>query len=1095
MILLFALVQLQATPARTQQRVTLALDRVTVEELVKEVERQSGHVVIYNNDQLRSLPRLTVHLAGATAVEALNHALRGSGFTCQRVEEFLVISRVAPAAPQPRRVEGKIVDKSARPVPGATVWIKGTSSGTSSGRDGSFTLVIPPDGQVTLVISFIGMKTVEVNGEAPGPLLVVMEEEIREMDEIIVTGIFSKTRESYTGAATTITAAELKSFGNRSILATIRNIDPSFNIMENIEYGSDPNHLPEITLRGRANMDANVRALQDDSQARRASNCPLFIVDGFEASLQRVMDMDDQQVASVTILKDASATALYGSRGANGIIVITTRQPVAGTIRFTYKANLNVEAPDFSSYNLMNAREKLAYERAAGIYDNPNPAIAQEYAELYNRRLVEIERGVDTYWLKYPVHAGTGQRHSLRAEGGDDNFRYAASIGYNNISGIMKQSYRNTLTGGLLFQYNLKTVKFANNLTLNFNKSSNSPYGNFSDYTVLNPYETPYNEDGSLKKMLVNLSTSDRTIRASNPLYNATLPARNTAGYTEIQDNLSVEWNLAPGLLARGRVAVTKRAGRSDLYLSNNNTLFEPLVGEEFGRRGSYDFTYDEALSWEGDFTLNYNKLFRERHLLYAGLNYSLAESRQEQLAIAAEGFAAANMGHLGMASAYALGGKPSGSEEHARRLGGILNLNYTYDHRYFVDLSGKLEGSSKFGSNDRAAPFWSAGIGWNAHHEKFLRDSDRIDYLRFRLSYGTTGSQDYDPYQALMTFRFFSAENYRYWQGASLIGIGNPDLTWQKTRQVNAGMEIALENNRARLSVDLYDKLTVATLTDINLPTATGFNSYKANAGEVRNRGIEVSAHVLLVDNRTRDLLWSVSGSLAHNRNKILKISNSLEFLNKLLIEQSGSNPSFLYKEGESMNTLYAVRSLGIDPANGNELFLTRDGSKSYTWNAADKVACGVNEPAAWGTFSSKLRYRGLSLNVVFGYRAGGYSYNQTLIDKVENHDPWLNGDRRVLYDRWKTPGDHTYFKSVKNTSATRASSRFVMKENTLECRTINLDYEFNPRWLRGHLPVEYLSVGAYAEDIFRASTIRQERGLYYPFARKFSLSLSARF
>jgi hypothetical protein len=476
-------------------------------------------------------------------------------------------------------------------------------------------------------------------------------------------------------------------------------------------------------------------------------------------------------------------------------------------------------------------------------------------------------------------------------------------------------------------------------------------------------------------------------------------------------------------------------------------------------------------------------------------LSYNFAEEKNETLQISAEGFSATNMGNLGMASAYALGGKPTSNEDHSRRLGGVFNLNYTYNHRYFADFSGKLEGSSKFGSNDRIAPFWSAGIGWNAHHETFLSESDVFNYLRFRLSYGTTGAQNFSPYQALMTFRFFGLENYQYWQGAYLLGLGNPDLTWQKTNQFNAGLEVALKNNRLRLNVDLYDKLTEDMLTDINLPPASGFNSYKANLGEVRNRGIEVSAHAYLINEREQDILWSISGSLAHNKNKITKISNYLEFLNNELLELSGSNPSFLYKEGESMNTIYAVRSLGIDPANGQELFSRRDGSKTYTWEAKEKVACGVNEPAAWGTFSSKFRYKGLSLNVVFGYRVGGYSYNQTLVDKVENQDPWINGDRRVLYDRWKSPGDHAYFKSVTNTSATRASSRFVMKENTLECRTVNVDYEFNPAWLKKNLPLEYLSVGAYAEDLFRSSTIRQERGLYYPFARKFSMSLSARF
>ncbi|MDR0765776.1 MAG: SusC/RagA family TonB-linked outer membrane protein [Odoribacteraceae bacterium] len=1092
---LLTLAQLHAIPARTQQRVTITVEEVTIEKFIKEVERQAGCVVIYNNDQLRDLPHLSLQLSGVTAEEALKQALRGSSFTCQWVEDFLVITRASFQAQPPRKVEGKVVDADGLPIPGATVRVKGTTTGAAANKDGVFSLSLPATGEYTLIISSVGMQTREVEAIFSRPLTIVLEEEVYDMTEVVVTGIFTKARESYTGAVTTITAEELKDFGNRSILSTIRNIDPGFNIMDNIEYGSDPNYLPDITLRGRSIMDANVRELQDD-QAQRGINAPLFIVDGFEVSLSRVMDMDDQQVESVTILKDASATALYGARGANGIVVITTKRPPEGEIRFTYRLNFNVEAPDFSSYNLMNAREKLAYEQAAGIYKSSNPSVEQAYMELYNQRLVEVERGVDTYWLKYPTRVGFGQRHSLRAEGGNKDFKYAGSIGYNNITGTMKQSFRNTLTASLLFQYEFKKLKFMNDLSLGFNNTSDSHYGDFFNYTKLNPYYTPYDEEGKLKKMLDSqIMPDNRNLQVGNPLYDATLPARNTTEYTQLHEKFSIEWNITPDLFARGRFGITKQLGREDDYLSLDNTTFESLTGEEYKRRGSYDYTNKESLSYEGDLTLNYSKVFRDRHLLNVGLSYSLAEKKEESLEISAEGFAAANMGHLGMAAAYAEGGKPTEKEAHSRRTGGIINLNYTYDHRYFADVSGKLEGSSMFGSNDRIAPFWSAGIGWNAHHEDFVRENDIFSCLRFRLSYGTTGAQTFNPYQALMTFRFFDQENYYYWRGAYLLGIGNPDLTWQKTDQLNAGVEITLKNNRLRLNVDFYDKLTEDMLTDINIPTASGFNSYKANVGKVRNRGIEASALFYLINDRGRDLTWSVSGTLAHNRNEILEISNSLAFLNELLLEQSGSNPSFLFKEGESMNTIYAVRSLGIDPANGNELFLRRDGSKTYTWEASEKVACGVNEPVVWGSFGSKLRYKGLSLNLVFGYRTGGYSYNQTLVDKVENHDPWNNGDRRVFSDRWKTPGDHAYFKSVTNTSRTEASSRFVMKENTLECRTINVDYEFNPAWIRRNLALEYLSMGVYAEDLFRSSTIRQERGLYYPFARKFSFSLSARF
>lgn len=434
-------------------------------------------------------------------------------------------------------------------------------------------------------------------------------------------------------------------------------------------------------------------------------------------------------------------------------------------------------------------------------------------------------------------------------------------------------------------------------------------------------------------------------------------------------------------------------------------------------------------------------------------------------------------------------------TEGFSRRLGGIANFNYTYDKRYFVDFSGKLEGSSKFGANNRVAPFWSAGLGWNIHNEHFLTDKQIINSLRLRLSYGITGSQDFNPYQAMTTFTYYGKEKYRNWVGSYVLGLGNEDLGWQQTGQLNLGIESLLFNGAVRLNVDVYNKLTDDLLSDINLPTAIGFNSYKANIGKVRNRGIEVTANVYLLRDTEREITWSVGGSLAHNKNEIMKISNSLEFLNEELLDNADSNPSFLFEEGQSMNTIFAVHSLGIDPSNGKEIFLKKDGSQTYTWDASDEVACGVNEPKVWGNFNTMFRYKGLSFNAVFGYRMGGYIYNSTLVDKVENVDPWYNADKRVFYDRWKEPGDVAYFKGVDDRTKTKASSRFVMKENTLECRSLNVSYDFNSEWIQRHLSMTYLSIGFYTEDVFRISTIKQERGITYPFARKFSVSLTARF
>lgn len=1089
-----------------QYMLDLQLQKTPLAEVFSRIESQTGLKFLYNTLLIESKGCVDVTARKTDVRQVLDELLRPLDLSYVLDGDQVVIKKALPAVPQEKTlIKGKVVDSKGQSLPGVTVRIKGTTVGVVSDNEGCFELALPAEIDPMLVFSFVGMKTQEVKYAGQAELNIVMQEDISEMEEVVVTGIFTKAKESYTGAVTTITEKELKAVGNHNILSSIRNLDPSFNIVENLEYGSDPNRLPDVTMRGRTSMDVSVRDLQEDANTQNSANMPLFILDGFEISLERVMDMDQELVESITLLKDASATALYGSRGANGIVVITSKRPEPGKLRVSYRGTLNMEAPDFSSYNLMNAEEKLEYERLANLYSSPYNDTKLEFEQLYNQRKIDVERGVNTYWLKYPVRTGIGSRHSLRVDGGADNFNYAVTLSYNNIAGVMKESARNTLSGNIFFQYEYKNLKFQNDFTVSYNKNYNSPYGSFSEYATMSPLYTPYNEDGSLKKMLSEETITINSPQVTgNPLYNATLPSRDDGRYTNIQNNFAMEWYILPELFLRARLGLTKQDERSDVYLSRDHTSFETdyYTGDNYKLRGSYVYSTAYYFTYEGDVTLNYNKVFNEKHQLYAGFSFNFADDKTESYGFTAQGFSALNKDNIGMASTYAVDSKPSSSEDHSRRFGNILNLNYTYNRRYFADFSGKLEGSSKFGSNDRIAPFWSVGLGWNLHNENFLSDSQVVNNLRLRFSYGTTGSQNFSPYQALTTYRYFTSETYEYWTGAYMIGLGNSDLTWQKTKQSNIGLETTLFNGRIRMNVDLYNKLTEALLTDINLPTAAGFESYKANVGEVRNRGIELNANIFLIRDTENGFTWSVGGSLVHNRNKILRISNSLEFLNEELIAESGSNPSFLYEEGKSMNTIYVVRSLGIDPATGRELFLDKEGKRTYDWEASDKVACGINEPKVWGNLNTMFRWKDLTLNAVFSYRAGGMTYNQTLVDKVENislsstyNNPWRNLDRRALYDRWQKPGDITYFKDIADFNTTYASSRFVMKENTLKLNSLSLTYDFNTAWLQKHSGIDYLSVGLYAEDVFQISTIRQERGTSYPFSRKYSLSLSLRF
>ncbi|MDR0510021.1 MAG: carboxypeptidase-like regulatory domain-containing protein, partial [Rikenellaceae bacterium] len=563
--------------AQEQALISLDADNELLSDVLKKVSTLSGSRIIFNTEDVEQY-RVTANIYRMTVTKALDVILKSTPFTYSLKEEFITIIKKAerqaatgPSAEQ-RTVTGKVVDEQRQPLQGVNVREKGAANGAVTNGEGVYTLSIP-SGSATLVYSHMGMRPVELivkpGGENQTLGVIEMKKDPSELEEIVVTGIFNKARESYTGAATLITAKELSRAGNQNLISRISNVEPGFLVLENNIMGSDPNTMPNIQMRGSTSLSVGIREQQDGQRNQPESNLPLFIMDGFEVDLRQVMDLDPSLVESVTLLKDASATAMYGSRGANGIMVIVRKQPEQGKIRFTYKGDMNISAPDFTSYNLLNAADKLEYELAAGLYTYPS-VDHQIWADLlYSDRRAEVERGVDTYWLKYPVRVGVGQRHSLRFEGGEGSLLYAANVNYDNNLGVMKGSRRNTLSGNIYLQYTWKNLSFRNELGVLSNSSYNSPYGEFANYVKLNPYWTPYDDNGVLKKTLdsYQIPTYAKVYTPGNPLYDATLPYRDDSGYDQYYDNFSVNWNAFAGASVQGRFKVMNTLDRKSTRL------------------------------------------------------------------------------------------------------------------------------------------------------------------------------------------------------------------------------------------------------------------------------------------------------------------------------------------------------------------------------------------------------------------------------------------------------------------------------------------------------------------------------------------------
>ncbi len=1092
------------------QNVTISVKDATLQEVFLEIYHQTGYQVFYQDAYLDKAGKVNIEVKDTPIETVLHQCLDGLGLTYSITNSTIVLKPAGTnQSPQINKsnippVTGKVKDAEGNPIPGAVVMVKGTQRGTATDADGKYTLPLQPQDKF-LIFSFVGMKGAEVEIKGRTVIDQVMEKAVAKIDEVVVTGIFTKKAASYTGSAVTVQAKELQQFGNRNVVTSLRNIEPSFNIVENNLFGSDPNRLPEIQIRGNSSVP-NVTQLQD--QTRVGLNTPLIILDGFESTLQKLIDINENEVESITVLKDASATAIYGSRGANGVVVVQTKAPTAGKLRITYRGDVNVEAPDLTAYSLLNARDKLDLEQKVGLYNYARAETDVPLKRYYNWVLNEVNSGVNTDWMAIPLRMGVGQRHNFRLEGGDQTFRYSASVQNNNIQGVMKGSFRNTFNGTINLTYMLKGIKFTNQLNIGIGNNQNSPYGassvynllgGFSDYVKLNPYWRPYDANGNVNKYLGDPGNYDYTSRwnslPTNPLYNATLNGFDKTKTSSIVNNFAIEWTVVKDLVLRSRIGFTLNMDQNDIFRSADNTAFANYTIDNVFRKGDYYYDVVNGFNYDGSLSLTYSKVLAEKHSIFFGFDYNMRQNKSSEYNFRAEGFSNSNFDFPSMALQYAQGERPGGKESLVRAVGFTGNINYTYDNRYYIDASFREDGSSQFGAKKRFAPFWSTGIGWNLHSEKFMKDQTIVNRLKIRGSLGITGTQNFDAYQALSTYQYYTGDRYYNWMGAYMMGLGNDNLRWQQKMNYDIGLEAQLLKNRIAFTFDYYIGTTKDLVSSINLPPSNGFSSYVENIGTMKNTGFESKLTLFPYRDLQKGIAWSVTGVVFRNSNKIIDISQALIDAQAVINKTGGSNPNIQYQVGYSTNTIWVVPSLGIDPSTGKELYLDLAGNPTYTWSSLNLRACGNTEPKYQGNFSTMFRYKTFSANLTFGYRYGGQQYNRTLIDKVENANYQYNVDSRVYDNRWQNPGDMAGFKGLMVTTVTQMTSRFVQDEKTLNCQNINVQYDLRSAYLKKNLGLELLTFSSSMADLFYISTVKRERGTSYPFSHNISFSLSATF
>ena len=569
------------------------------------------------------------------------------------------------------------------------------------------------------------------------------------------------------------------------------------------------------------------------------------------------------------------------------------------------------------------------------------------------------------------------------------------------------------------------------------------------------------------------------------------------------------------GLKLNTTFTYTWKTSEGDNFIPGTASQF---FGTAFNERGSYTKSNGKSTKWQLTSTLNYGGNFGN-HTIYVSAGAQLNHDESNNYSILVKGFPNDRLDDLLFGLEFSTS-KPSGSYNMTRTAGFYGNFSYAYGNRFLVDGSIRADGSSVFGRKKRFGNLGSVGIGWNFHNEKFMLDQNIISQLKFRASWGFTGSVNFPAYAGATTYEYHTDGKYLDFIPATLMGLGNTELKWQQTQKWNIGFDLGLFKDRVTASFNYYRETTDDLIMSTTTVPSNGFGSYYDNLGKSQNIGFDLGVRVVLLQSTARQLHWSMNTSFYHNKNKLLEITDNLKAQNQAALQQQIKNgatsPVLQYMEGASVSGLYAVRSLGIDASNGYEVFLTKDGRQTYVWRQEDMVYMGDMQPKLNFTVYNNFQYKWIRLNFGLTFRFGGVMYNSTLANKVENFNLKYNMDKRVLKDRWTTPGEPADYKGLvdlegytRTDASTKVTSRFVQKANSFEITGLTLDPGILvERWLNklvskaitkvNQTSNEYVgdrfSVSFSMQNVLRISSSKRESGTAYPFNRTFLFSLSAR-
>ena len=1033
---------LTASAKGLTQMVTLSLKDAPVQQVFKEVSRQTGVSIVYKEALFEGFAPVTINVKGATITEVLDKCLKDQPFVYLLEGSVIVIRKKTPPATSevaadganPIQIRGVVTDENGKPLPDASVKLKGTDQGTSTDANGNFTLEVS-EGSHTLAISYVGYQTIEMKTSGNGTLKVVLKQSDARIEEVVVVGYSNKKRSELTSAVTVVSEEKLKDVTSNNIGTMLQGKVAGLQVINN---SGVPGAAPEIRLRGVSSINA--------------TQSPLFVIDGIIGG-----NYDPNDVESVTVLKDAGATAMYGSQANGGVIIITTKKAKIGKSRFETKITTGVRSPDFGEMDMMNGSELYEYQKQ--LYRDYIPGLSDnsykiDLLKFYSERPLTL-RDQNHSWLNTIFEPAFMQNYFFSFAGKGEKSDHYVGLSYYNEKGTFQKTgfQRVNLRANTNYRFNNK-IRVTNNINISGAKGRSYDYMDIY-YAYLNlPWDNPYDSTGNPKYVDGNSSFKWWSRDKINPVH--TIP-NSDHGYK----SFDVNYDFTLGIDITSWLSFSS-SNRAAANYSKGSNFFSPVVAGNYHNSG---YLAEESIISYGGVSNNVLqfKFNKGAHNINGLAGMAFEGGRTEFSGASGKGLPVG----LNVLNVVSNSQTVAGYYNKSFIQSFISQLNYSYLDKYFLTGSYRVDGSSAFPSSNRYASFPAISAAWIVSKEAFMMSNRIIDNLKLRASYGVTGTQDIGAGRYLGLYSLNSQYNSQV--GATPLQLPSPNLTWESKYQANAGFDLGLFRNRVNLAVDVYRNITKNLLLQVAQPLSVGFEERWDNVGEIVNTGVEVGINTVNI--KTKDFEWSTDFNINFNKNKLRNLPADIIKTGSWAISQ-------IYRNGGNLYEFYMPKWLGVDAQTGAPQWemLTKDANGTVTgsqptsnYSQATFQQVGSALPKFQGGITNLWKYKNISLSVNAYFLSGNKVFSNNLRFVMnDGNEPYLN--QIVLpkgYSIWTTPGDIATNPSPQNTAnSTETSSRYLMDGSFLSIRNITLAYSL-PASMISRLKVDGVTLSVSADNV----------------------------